>query len=442
MSQEFDRHAVIVEHFYQPSRRAKHDRVREYNTDPTGIDWNNVIAHESYIPQLERGTLDEVSFDFYATIREEMSQLAPEQVSHLRESMRSRGVGDPYLHVLLPDLNMRDKSILIGAGRNAFIQQTGTAPQWLWVPETALDKEVLAVAKQNGYTGVLCAPEQVAANSDVSSQPVRISLNGDGEILLLPFDRPFSSSLAFDSKANADEYTHNVIIPRLMRLPVSRPLVGCTDGETFGHHAHFADLFLQYLVKNSLPQAGITMLGLNQLTDVWQADDYVQGELHQRTAWSCPHGNLQRWHGPCGCQDGDQATWKAAFSNSLQRLNGQVSAVLDAELPNDWSERLAENFSKYFMFTGSANSEDSLLAAKASALGAMISCGTFFGDPQTSGRINVVFARQAAEHLRDAQHGQLADQILQELSLGLSQGTDQHTNLPLNEVFGDLLSVN
>lgn len=370
-----------------------------------------------------------------------MQTIAPEQIARLRDAMQSHGVGDPFLHVLLPDLNAQDKSILINAGRNAFMQETGSAPRWLWVPETALDQEVLRVAKRSGYDGVLCAPEQVNASGETDNRPVRISLNGDGEMILLPFDRPFSSSLAFDNKANADEYTQNVIWPRILRLPPSVPLVAWTDGETFGHHAHFADMFLDYLVQNSLPSTGVAVLGLNDITSVWQPQDYVAGRLVDRSAWSCPHGNLQRWHGPCPCDGGYHGGWKGPFMNGLQRFNAQVSEILDADLGDGWDEQLADEFTAAFHFTGEQNTTMSLLAAKASALAGQTSCGTFFDSPMTSGRINVLFVRQAIEHLRDAQHGQTADRLSREVMETFAQGTDPHSGQSLDQLFQDVLTA-
>lgn len=433
------RHVVIGEHFYQPPRKATHARVADISTDPDNIDWNKRIANECYIPQTSRGTLNQASFDFYATIRQEMGSIAPQESAKLREAMHVRGVGDPFLHVLLPDLDTRDKDILIKAGKVAFEQEAGIAPQWLWVPETALDLDVLRVAKLNGYTGVLCAPEQFATY-DLDSRPVKVELPGYGQILALPFDRPFSSSLAFDSKTDADRYTNEVILPRLLRLPMSVPLVGWTDGETFGHHAKFADLFLHYLVTHSLGNVGVSMLGVNQLTDVWEESDYVSGTLRERTAWSCPHGDLVRWHGACPCDGGHNGEWKAHFYSALQEFNHEVSQILDSQLNEDWPLQLSEHFGDAFAYEGGANTEHSLLAAKASSLAAQTSCGTFFDNPITSGRINVVFVLQALEHLRDAQLSSLADGLEKNLRTSFARGVDPHTGDNLEAIFADTLS--
>lgn len=432
------RYAVIGEHFYQPSRRACHRRLANLASDPQQIDWNRRISDECYIPQTQRGTLNHVSFDFFATIRQEMTSIAPQEAVQLQEALRQRGVGDPYLHVLLPDLSNRDKLILLQAGRHSFWAEAGVEPQWLWLPETALDLDTLAMAKQVGYQGVVCAPEQIELDRPADNQPVWIETGTHGRMLVLPFDRPFSSSLAFASKANADEYTQQTIIPRLLQLPMSRPLVGWTDGETFGHHAKFADLFLHHLVTNSLPETGVAVLGINQLPEVWTAADYQEGLLRERTAWSCPHGDLARWHGACPCDGGHHGGWKAPFSRAMSELNRQVTTVLDAQLTAEWPAQLAAEFGRYFSLPGSLNADETLLAAKAAALGAQISCGTFFESPLTSGRINILFARQALEHLRDAGYQPLADQLTASLLAELATGYDTMTEETLATLFVDL----
>lgn len=443
MSSQTERYAVLGEHFYQPTRKATHTRLLDKPTTFDGTDWNKLIAEQCYIPQTQRGTLQEVSFDFFATIRREMLGIAPSEALKLKEAMKSRGVGDPFLHVLLPDLSYQDKKILIEAGYLAFQKETGVAPSWFWPPETALDDETLRVLAEVGYKGVLCAPEQIdGVEGDADSRPVEITLPSGLKIIALPFDRPLSSSLAFSKKANADEYVEQSILPRISRLPMSQPLVGWTDGETFGHHAKFADLFLHHLATISLPTAGISMLGINEIDQVWEANDYAHGILRQRTAWSCPHGDLVRWHGACPCDGGHDGKWKESFYDGLHQLNRQVDQIVASELQGDWSEQLASNFSEAFYFSGSKNSEQSLLAAKASALGAVISCGTFFENPQTSGRINVLMAKQALENLTDAGYGQVAEVMERNLIARLRQAVDPDSGQTLDVIFSDIFTAN
>lgn len=438
-SRLIERLAVVGEHFYQPPRRGTHKRVRGIQTDPNGKDWSKAIAKECYVPQVQRGTLDHASFDFYTTIRREMASFSPKEAGRLKEAMKARGVGDPFLHVLLPDLNRRDKEILIKAGYLAFKAETKVAPQWFWPPETALDVQTLEVLAKVGYKGVLCAPEQIEGVGYPDNTPVVLKLPNRSQILALPFDRPFSSSLAFADKSNADQYAQSTIAPRIHRLPESMPLVGWTDGETFGHHAKLADLFLDYLLKESLPNIGIAVLGINQITDVWEKRDYKHGRLKERTAWSCPHGNLVRWNGACPCDGGHNGEWKKYFSSVLRTLNKEVDIILDSQLGKRWPEELAKNFAQYFYYKGAKNSRKSLFAAKASALAAMTSCGTFFESPSTSGNINLLFAQQTLENLKDAGFIQVAGRIQQKLILELSKGVDPYSNKNLAQTFSRFL---
>jgi hypothetical protein len=450
MSRSNERYFVFGQNNYQPPRDGAHSRVSHVQTDPQGFKWNVEAAQKCYIPQLERGTFQHVSLDFYATMRRELKELSPQNAPQLKEAMRSRGVGDPFLHVLLPDLKERDKNILIGAGKQAFIQDAGVAPQWFWAPECALDDKTLAALIRAKYKGVICAPEQViSSEATADNKPFTVTLPGHGSITVLPFDRPLSSSIAFDPKNNADAYARNVVMPRMNNLPSSLPLVGWTDGETFGLHAEFADIFLHYLVTESLPRMGVAMLGINQVFDVWQKQDYKTGKIKNPSAWSCPHqpvgGKLARWHGACPCDSGFHGGWKAPFMDGLHALNNAIDVIIDKELssPADrtWPEQLIANFSTAFSYKGGSNTKMSLFAAKASGLACLTSCGTFFDTPQTSGRINIMFARQALEHLVDAQKGKEAATLMKTLKQRLSQGRDPHTGKTLDQLFGDILSL-
>jgi hypothetical protein len=436
----FERYAVIGEHFYQPPRKGSHQSLKNIQTDLSGKDWNTLIAQQCYLPQLNKGTLEHASFDFYTTMRRELQSLSPKEAQLLREAMKLRGVGDPFLHVLLPDLNKRDKHILIQAGYSEFQKETNVAPKWFWAPESALDNETLEVLSAVGYQGVLCAPEQIeGTNGEADNRPINLKLHNNTSLIALPFDRPFSGKLAFGEKYNADTFTREVIMPRILILPKSVPLVGWTDGETFGHYDPFADLFLNYLLTESMPNVGVAILGINETTQVWENKDFQQGKLKERTAWSCPHGNLIRWHGACPCDRGHNGEWKKYFYQAVTNLNKQVDKILDQEIGNGWPEKLANNFSKYFYFSGSKNSKDSLLAAKASALAAMTSCGTFFESPGTSGNINILFAQQVIENLKDAGFVALAQKIQKEMISTLTKGRDPFTKKNLAQFFKNFI---
>jgi len=119
---------------------------------------------------------------------------------------------------------------------------------------------------------------------------------------------------------------------------------------------------------------------------------------------------------------------------NVEELYKQVKKICQ-DFPN-------YDFEHIFMYQGgSSDPETSLLAAKASAMAAMISCGTFFDSPGTSGRINMLFVRQALEHLRDAGLTVEANEMLQTVKNELHNAINPHTGEYLDEMFADILQL-
>ncbi|KUK79902.1 MAG: glycosyl hydrolase family [Microgenomates bacterium 39_7] len=424
-------------HAYQPLRFPFLKTLAHLNPSPDGKDWTQIIQQECYLPLLESGVFDRSTFDFYGSLRAQLN-LSPEKLLELREVMAKRGVGDPFLHPILPDLNQRDKRVLIRAGRADFIRECGQKPNWFWAPESALDTSTLVEVKRAGYLGVVCAPEQLVRNDgkEVDNQPVRVVLPGGDYILAFPFDRPVSSQIGFGDKSCADQFVQNVILPRLNNLPDSNLLVTWTDAETFGHHYQYGNLFAAYLLFNSLPNNNIHPISLDMALDLSQqqagSESLTDASLIERTAWSCSHGNLLRWNGECGCA-GNNGSWKAPFVNALRKLNREVDRVMDDHLPG-WEEGLTADFRRFFDGTGEPkNPQEALLWAKASSLTALTSCGLFFDNPHTSGRLNILFACQATVALEEAGLRTEAEDILNDFDSSLTDIYDLEGR-PLSKV--------
>lgn len=427
-----ERLAIIGEHGYQPPREAHHRELDSIPDTSDGKKWTHIIAGESYLPQLENGVFQAASLDMYGSLREVLWKIAPWSKPQYLEALRERGAGDPFIHPILPDLNDEDKTTVIAAGRVAFQRETGVAPQWFWPPETALDLSTLDILVQQGYTGVLCAPEQIwtQTGGERDNQLVRVK-TASGSILALPFDSQVSRNLAFDKKFNADHFFHQYIRPRLDRLPSHIPIVAWTDGETFGHHAKNADKFIAHLLLNTLPNNRVQTLSINQVTNAWNPRDIQQGYLHNRSAWSCPHGDLVRWHGSCPCSGSNSGEWKGAFYAALHKLNASITQLVRKHIGKSYQEKLIATFSQALNSTGeNSTPTESLLSAKAASLTAVTSCGTFFENPHTSGHINVLFGLQALHHIRDAGLEREFHQLWAEFVQNLSFAGDPTGHLP------------
>ncbi len=434
--------SVIGLHLYQPPRQAFHNELSHIDTDPTHIDWTERILNESYHPLSTGGTLDTASFDMYGTLRQRIHELSPEVYSRMMEQMRENGVGDSYLHPILPDLSDGDKRILIQAGRELFFEETGVFPQVFWPPESALDYQTLNILAEVGYQGFICAPDQIKRADGLSSdnKPTRVRVAGGRSLIALPFDRPVSEELAFNPKVNADAFVSQIIDPARQRINGFNSLIAWTDGETFGHHNKRSIRFLEYLLSDALKGHEFIPVSINLLLSL--VNNPGEGFLNQRTAWSCPHGDLVRWHGECGCGDGHDTAWKSPFYDAMHRLNAEISAVVAKHMP-DYEEYLYAELKPALMFPGGAEAslELSLLAAKASALAALTSCATYFDDPHVSGNINVLFAYQACLHLRDAGFQRESERIMESFKYRLRWMPAWTYQGHAGTVIGDLLAT-
>ncbi|KKT34726.1 MAG: Glycosyl hydrolase family [Candidatus Collierbacteria bacterium GW2011_GWF2_44_15] len=428
---------VVGLHYYQPPRFAAHPLIEGISTDPEGKDWTRIITKECYRPLAEVGVMEKASFDVFQSLLLQLEKIDPPLASLFYKAAKENGIGEPFIHPILPDLSNPDKDIVIRAGVNRFQEITGTHPRFFWPPETAIDTPTLVRLAEAGYEGFICAPQQVyqADGSPSDSTPTIIDLPGGRNIIALPFDQAISSRLAFDPKINADHFANDIFFPRNRGLKENQILLAWTDAETFGHHWKHADKFLDYLLDTSLPHVGLYPIPINQLK--LDKRRLPHGKIIERTAWSCPHGDLVRWHGSCSCHRED-TSWKKPFYHALGSLNNSVSEILKDSYGENYSDIVSQ-----FFYIANAHPELmdtpelALVAAKVSSLTARTSCATFFSSPEVSGKISLLYAYQTLLYLKqsglEAASAKISTQLYKDLdqvhyphSKGTALATLQH----------------
>jgi hypothetical protein len=416
-------HEIVVGlHFYQPPREATHPALSHISTDPEKKNWTAIIEKQCYQPLALEGTLNKVSFDIYQSLLLQLEKLDPQTAQIYERSMTENGVGEAFIHPILPDLSSTDKQIVISAGVKRFQDITGLHPKTFWPPETAIDTDTLETLAKNGYESFICAPEQVIQSDGSASdnRPTLISLPSGRQIIALPFDRALSTKLAFDPKTNADRFAEEYIKPKNDTDSPEKVIIAWTDAETFGHHFPFADKFLNYLLDESLPRAGLYPVSINDLQISPQ--NLAMGQILERSSWSCPHENLIRWSGTCGCSYGQDSTWKAPFYAAMCNLNDQISQILYRELGHGYPETISENFYNHYAHPETVNNPSkALIAAKISSLVARTSCATFFSTPEVSGKINLLYVYQTLLYLQESGLTNEADKLKATLTHELSQ---------------------
>ena len=117
-----------------------------------------------------------------------------------------------------------------------------------------MDLETLGLLVDEGVTHTILAPWQLAGPGLDTRRPYRVDVGGGRSIVVVAYDAGLSTSVSFETEAtrDADRFARERIVPRLaepMDDGDAAPFaLIATDGELYGHHQAYRDLFLQRLV--------------------------------------------------------------------------------------------------------------------------------------------------------------------------------------------------
>jgi alpha-amylase/alpha-mannosidase (GH57 family) len=263
-----------------------------------------------------------------------LDQIYPQAVAMMIEADRQNvaryGVGNaiaqPYNHTILPLASHADKITQITWGIADFKKRYGRSPQGMWLPETAVDLDVLEIMAQQGITFTILAPWQGAEENLNPCQPYQVALSGNHSINVFFYEAELSMLVSFDPEAtsNADEFVQNHLLRMDQKFPMvpNRLLTIASDGELYGHHQPNREKFLAYLMQQAAPQAGYEVLYPALWLKKYAVDQSM--EIFEKTSWSCHHG-VSRWNGTCNCTE--NASWKAAFRNAFDSLAADLDGI-------------------------------------------------------------------------------------------------------------------
>ena len=310
---------VVHAHFYQPPRELP--GTTEPVVEPTAApwhDWNARINAECYHPNTAAQIFDRtglvvdvvsnfehLSFNIGPTLLAWMERHATLTYEAILTAGRTgRGAfAQGYNHSILPLCNERDKRTQVRWGLADFRHRFGYDSEGLWLPECAVDESTLRVLVEEGVLFTILAPYQ-------ATEPTTgLAKWAGGELTLLFYDGHLSSDVAF----GIDSLTSEALIERVTARPDELVTIA-TDGETFGHHHHFADRTLAYALTRVAPIRGVRIASAASVV----RDSVVTRQRQVReSAWSCAHG-IERWRSDCGCQTGRGTGWHQRWRAPLR----------------------------------------------------------------------------------------------------------------------------
>ena len=412
-------------HFYQPPRENPwtEEVPREAGAAPFH-DWNEKIALEAYRPNAFARVIDEhgrvvsivnnyehLSFDVGPTLTTWLADHEPVAFQRIVDGDHRGGGGmaQAFFHIILPLAETRDVRTMVRWGMREFEFRFGRRSNGIWLPETAINDDVLRVLAEEGVGFTVLAPYQADRAID-PRQAYRWVHPEDAElgVDLVFYDGPLSHAVAFELSALSSE----AFIDRVVDSAPEGGLVAvAADGETFGHHHHYGDRFLAYALAVEAPKRGIDVVSVAEWLEEHPPTE-TAGVIE--SAWSCAHG-VGRWKEDCGCSTGGPPQWNQRWREPLRRALDVVRVAVDDVVErrgpgvfrDPWAARddyvdvllgaaTKEEFAKRHV-TGDPVVAFTLLEAARHALAMYTSCGWFFND--LAGLETVQVLRYAARAL-------------------------------------------
>jgi alpha-amylase/alpha-mannosidase (GH57 family) len=475
-------------HFYQPPRENPWLESVELQDSATPYhDWNERVTAECYAPNAHSRCLDggnrieqivnnysRISFNFGPTLLSWMQEKAPDVLAAIQEadkesqrrfSGHGAAIAQCYSHPIMPLANPRDKQTQVAWAVRDFEARFQRAPEGMWLPECAVDMESLEALCRFGIQFTILSPFQasrvrpldgtewqnVSGGKVDPSKAYRISLSSGRSIAVFFYDGPVAQAVAFERLLTNGGRLADRLMGAFKDDRTWDQLVHiATDGESYGHHFAHGDMALAYALKTieSNPVARLTVYG--EFLETHPPIHEV--ELHQPSAWSCPHG-VDRWRRDCGCNSGGHPGWNQAWREPLRHaidwLRDELAPRFESRggelLKDPWSarddfiniilDRSPENISRYFSRHAKRelNAEAQvgalrMLEIQRHALLMYTSCGWFFDEVSGLETVQILqYAARAVQLAQDLWHEDLAAGFVDRLAHAKSN-MPEHAN--------------
>ena len=381
-----NRFVCIHGHFYQPPRENPWlETVETQETAAPYHDWNERICAECYATNGAARILNvknlitrivnnyaRISFNFGPTLLSWLKENAPRTYRMILDGERrsrktfgghSSAMAQVYNHIIMPLASTRDRITQIRWGIADYRHHYGTAPEGMWLAETAADSESLELLAEHGIKFTVLAPHQCkrirrltdeAANGDAgwtnttgdtvdTTRPYLVRFSSGASIAVFFYNSPISRAIAFEGLLNSGENFAARLKAGFKDTAEPQLVHVATDGESYGHHHKHGEMALAYALR-LLEEDTTVKLG-NYASFLDQFPPTYECEIVEDTSWSCAHG-VERWRSNCGCNGGKPGfnqLWRAPLRKALDHLRDAVEPLTEQEganlFKNVWEAR-------------------------------------------------------------------------------------------------------
>jgi alpha-amylase/alpha-mannosidase (GH57 family) len=368
------RYICIHGHFYQPPRENPWlETVETQDSAAPYHDWNERVCAECYATNGAARTVNNknqiiriannysrMSFNFGPTLLSWLKGNAPrtyrlildgERRSRKRFDGHSSAMAQVYNHIIMPLASIRDRITQIRWGIADYKSHFGSAPEGMWLAETAADTDTLELLAQHGIRFTILAPSQCKrfrplgvdgtgsgspwttplSNSVDTTRPYLVRFDSGVSIAVFFYDGPTSRAIAFEGLLNSGENFAARLKSQFKDTTQPQLESVATDGESYGHHHRHGEMALAYAVR--LLEQDKTVKLTNYASFLEQFPPEWECEIVDNTSWSCAHG-IERWRSNCGCNSGKPGwnqQWRAPLRQALDELRDAIAPLTEQE---------------------------------------------------------------------------------------------------------------
>lgn len=475
-------------HFYQPPR--ENPWKGEIEQQPSALpfhDWNERIFQECYKPNTEAEILDlsenkiiervnnyeNINFNFGPTLLHWIKEKHPDTLKKIIEADRTsiknhighgNAIAQVYNHIIMPLANEQDCITQIKWGLYDFEFHFGRKSEGIWLAEAACNNITIEYLINEGVKYIILDPSQAlrvrkfnsenwkdVPNGSVNTKhPYRIFSRKDSDnfIDVFFYDGSISRAIAFEDIAFSSEKLMNRIFSHSANDQKPQLISIAVDGETFGHHKHFAERTLAYLLTKMITENEIKLVNYGEYLEMFPPEyeaELNEGFNHEGTSWSCVHG-VSRWYRNCGCHTGGgkgwNQEWRTPLRDSLNTLRDRIKEIYEQEgikyfrdisqarneyikiildsLENVKTEFLKNN-SEHYLNPYETMTALKLLEIQTLSMLMFTSCGWFFSDISGIETVQILaYAKKAVEMVNDIFGIDLEPELLEGLAEAIS----------------------
>jgi alpha-amylase/alpha-mannosidase (GH57 family) len=486
---------ILHGHFYQPPRENPLTGIipKQLSAEPY-LDWNERILNSCYAANINARYLDgsgqvisitnnfeHISFNFGPTLlswmEENHKDIHDQIIEADKRSFQKLGHGNAiaqgFNHTILPLDNLDDARIQIRWGIQDFQSRFERMPEGMWLPETAINPNVIDLLSEEGIKFVILSPWQCKAVEDENGNT--IDLNGKPA----PYDRAYILTGTNGKTISAFFYhphlAENISFGHLLRDADAfyshfvnlknneqpKLIHTATDGEIYGHHEPFGDMALAAMIKKVESREEFELTNYGKFLEDHPARLHAtlhKGEDERGTSWSCFHG-VSRWYKDCGCSTGGpegwNQKWRTPLRDALNRNSDRLTKIFNDRLNDIFkgkiepyqlltdygivaSERMSMRgfikslIEKYPIAKGNESEIACLLDGMKNKYFSFTSCGWFFNDlAGIEPKQNIQYALYAINLFQKYSSTSLLSPFLKDLQLAKSNDLNEGNGLTI-----------